>query len=53
MSGSAAIDAGNNDANVSFDQRGTGYPRVIGDAPDIGAYELDASDIIFDNGFDP
>jgi hypothetical protein len=53
MSGSAAIDAGNNDANVSFDQRGTGYPRVVGDAPDIGAYELDASDIIFDNGFDP
>jgi hypothetical protein len=53
MSTSAAIDAGNDAASVAFDQRGSGYPRVLGDAPDIGAYELDASDIIFDNGFDP
>jgi hypothetical protein len=53
LSGSPAIDAGNDNANVSFDQRGTGYPRVIGDAPDIGAFELDTTDVIFANGFDP
>jgi hypothetical protein len=50
---SPALDTGNNAANVSFDQRGSGFPRVLGDSADIGAYELDASDIIFDNGFDP
>jgi len=53
MSTSPALDAGNDAANVSFDQRGTGFPRVLGDAADIGAYELDASDIIFSDGFDP
>lgn len=53
LSGSPAIDAGNNAANVSFDQRGSGYPRVIGSSADIGAYELDTNDVIFVNGFDP
>ncbi len=53
MSTSPALDAGNDAAGVSFDQRGSGFPRVLGDATDIGAYELDASDIIFSNGFDP
>ena len=52
LSGSPAIDAGNNTAGASFDQRGSGYPRVIGSAADIGAYELD-TDVIFANGFDP
>lgn len=50
---SPALDTGNDAANVAFDQRGSGFPRVLGDSADIGAYELDASDIIFDNGFDP
>ena len=53
LSGSPAIDAGNDAANVSFDQRGSGYPRVIGPHADIGAYELDTNDVIFVNGFDP
>ena len=53
QSGSPAINAGNNDANVASDQRGTGYAREIGAAPDIGAYELDLNDEIFANGFDP
>jgi len=52
LSGSPAIDAGNDAAGVSFDQRGSGYPRVIGASADIGAYELDTDDVIFVNGFD-
>ena len=37
----------------STDQRGPGYPRVIGSAPDIGAFEFNAAgDEIFGNGFD-
>lgn len=49
---SPAIDAGNNNAGVSADQRGSGFPRTIGDQTDIGAIEADPSDIIFRNGFD-
>jgi hypothetical protein len=52
LPGSPAIDAGNNDAAVSYDQRGTGYPRVIGANADIGAFEFDTNDLIFANGFD-
>lgn len=47
---SCAIDAGNNDAALAFDQRGEGYPRVVGAAADIGAFEL--PDRIFADGFD-
>lgn len=53
LSGSPAIDAGNNALNASYDQRGDGYPRMIGSAADIGAYELDTNDVIFANGLDP
>jgi len=52
LSGSPAIDAGNNTMSEAFDQRGSGYPRMIGSAPDIGAYELDTDDVIFVNGFE-
>ncbi|WP_339732882.1 choice-of-anchor Q domain-containing protein [uncultured Gimesia sp.] len=42
--GSAAIDAGDNtaviDAEIDFDQRGTGFDRVVGGAVDLGAYEV-------------
>jgi hypothetical protein len=38
--GSPAIDAGNNAAGLDFDQRGDGFPRVVGAAADIGAYEF-------------
>ena len=35
-----AIDAGNNVANLDFDQRGPAFLRVSNDVPDIGAFEL-------------
>ncbi len=37
--GSPALDAGNNLAGLATDQRGAGYPRVLGAAPDIGSFE--------------
>lgn len=36
---SPALDAGNNEAALDYDQRGAGYPRTKGAATDIGAYE--------------
>lgn len=48
--GSAAIDRGNNAAGIGYDQRGSGHPRTVGAAPDIGAYEF--QDRIFQDGFD-
>lgn len=36
---SPAIDMGNNEAGLAFDQRGKGYPREKGMQADIGAYE--------------
>jgi len=50
LPGSPAIDAGNNVANLAFDQRGEGYQRLSGTAPDIGAFEAD--DGLFSNGFE-
>ncbi|GAA0723296.1 hypothetical protein GCM10009105_35200 [Dokdonella soli] len=52
MSRSPAIDAGNNAAGLTGDQRGTAYARVSGSAADIGAYEVQQNDIIFNSGFD-
>jgi len=49
LSTSLAINAGNNVNNGKYDQRGPGYPRVVGANADIGAVE---SDVIFANGFD-
>lgn len=37
--GSPAIDAGNNEAGLEYDQRGSGFPRVKGTRADIGAFE--------------
>jgi len=48
--GSPAIDAGNNSLDLSFDQRGSGYPRTVGMATDIGAFEY--SERIFADGFE-
>ncbi|MFO1507145.1 MAG: choice-of-anchor Q domain-containing protein, partial [Lysobacterales bacterium] len=51
--GSPAINAGNNAANLQYDQRGAGFARVYGPAADIGAYELQSTpDVIFVSGFD-
>lgn len=49
---SPAIDAGNNSAGVLADQRGSGFPRIVGAFPDIGAVEASVTDTIFANGFD-
>ena len=52
---SPAIGAGNNAANLAFDQRGAGFPRVAGLAADIGAFESQGpldGDLIFRDGFD-
>jgi len=39
LEGSPAIDHGNNEAGLDYDQRGTGFPRVQGTQADIGAFE--------------
>jgi hypothetical protein len=51
---SPAIDTGNNEADLEFDQRGEGFPRVSGSNADIGAFEYQSTalDVIFANGFD-
>ena len=51
--GSPAIDAGNDVAGLTSDQRGDDYLRTYGAAADIGAFEAQpAGEIIFRNGFD-
>ena len=50
--GSPALNAGNIESGETTDQRGTGFPRVIGAAADIGAFEGVDTDSIFFNGFD-
>ena len=37
---SVAINHGTNPLGLSWDQRGSGFPRVSGSAADIGAFEL-------------
>ena len=49
LPGSPAIDAGSNPDNLIYDQRGA--PRMIGPAPDIGAFEFDPN-VIFTSGFE-
>jgi hypothetical protein len=52
---SPAIDHGSNPAQLASDQRGTGFPRVVGAEPDIGAFEFSQPvvvDVIFEDGFD-
>jgi hypothetical protein len=54
QSHSPAIDTGNNNALLDFDQRGDGFPRVDGFQADIGAYEAHTiGDLVFASGFDP
>lgn len=40
LPGSPAIDRGNNVFNRLYDQRGPGFPRVVGPRADIGAFEV-------------
>ena len=62
-SGSPAIDKGNDTGGGSYDQRGgptpppiapppLGYPRVSGMTADIGAFEVQQADSIFNNSFE-
>jgi hypothetical protein len=37
--GSPAVDVGSNPAGLATDQRGAGFPRVLGGVADIGAFE--------------
>jgi hypothetical protein len=37
--GSPALDAGDNTGAPAFDQRGSGFPRIVNGAVDIGAFE--------------
>lgn len=43
LAGSPAIDGGDNANAPAFDQRGPGYPRIVGSTIDIGAYESQVS----------
>lgn len=45
---SPAFDAADNPLNLPSDQRGSSYYRMVGVAPDIGAYEFDADHIFGD-----
>lgn len=49
---SPAIDQGNNAHPESYDQRRSPYLRTSGSATDIGAYEVDQTDKIFDTDFE-
>ena len=40
LEGSPAIDAGSNSNDLEFDQRGEGFNRTVGEATDIGAFEV-------------
>jgi hypothetical protein len=51
-SNSPAVDAGNNAAALTSDQRGAPFVRVSGTAADIGAYEADKSEVILAGGFE-
>ena len=44
LEGSLAIDTGSNPNNLETDQRGEGFDRTVGEATDIGAFELQAAD---------
>lgn len=51
---SPAVDTGNDaDGFFTFDQRGPGFPRTSGANTDIGAFELNNTDLIFASGFEP
>ena len=53
LAGSPAIDSGSNPLALAADQRGEGFAREYGTAPDIGAFERQPlPDRIFGDGFD-
>jgi len=52
LSGSPAIDTGNNVLALAHDQSGAPFGRVSGTNADIGAYEVQQNDIVFDTNFE-
>jgi hypothetical protein len=55
LSGSKAIDMGNNTSGLTYDTRGSPFNRVIGSNADIGSYERQprvVDDIIFQSRFE-
>ena len=52
LPGSPAIDQGDNFYSYKYDQRSIGFPRVLGAAADIGAFEGVQVDKIFAYGFE-
>ena len=55
LSHSPAIDEGSNSGHETFDQRGSPYKRSDGlfaNFTDIGAYEVQQEDVVFNAGFD-
>ena len=50
--GSPAVGAGNTVSGYTTDQRGTGFPRVVGTSADIGAFEGIDVESIFFNAFE-
>ena len=50
--GSPAVGAGNVVSAYTTDQRGAGFPRIVGASADIGAYEGVDTDSIFFNAFE-
>ena len=55
LAGSPAIDAGgpyNGEGDPSYDQRGEGYPRLVNDTVDLGAYEYSPSDLEAPQAYD-
>ncbi|NJN75874.1 MAG: HYR domain-containing protein, partial [Synechococcaceae cyanobacterium RL_1_2] len=50
VDGSPAIDAGANPNNLTTDQRGMDFDRVVGTAVDIGAFELASVILLDQNG---
>jgi hypothetical protein len=55
MHDSPAVDSGNNNASLQYDQRNSGFPRVFGPTADMGAYEWQGTvdERIFHAGFEP
>jgi hypothetical protein len=50
--GSPAFGNGSNPSGFANDQRGSGFARTIDGATDIGAFQQQARDVVFANGFD-
>ena len=53
LSHSPAIDSGKDVSALKYDQRIVTFNRVSGASEDIGAYEVQQGDIVFNDSFNP